>query len=192
MMGPDRFADGPNRHGPNPGGGAHALARGFARAMERLTRWVAGLGVAALAVAIGLVVIDVVWRRIGAQSLIGAVDLTQLCVMAAAFLSIPYAFMRGAHVTVDLFAGRFGPRPTRLLDAMGAGLSAALVAFLLYLSWGRAMEQWRYGDVSQDLAIPMIAYWACVLLGFALSALAALSLFLERLTAGRDQAGAAP
>ena len=39
-------------------------------------------------------------------------------------------------------------------------------------------------DVSQDLAIPMIAYWGFVLLGFALSALAAFSLFLERLTAG--------
>ncbi|MEQ8603954.1 MAG: TRAP transporter small permease [Marivibrio sp.] len=166
------------------GGGARRIARAFARAMERTTRLFAGVGIAALAVAIGLVVVDVAWRRIGSQSLIGAVDLTQLCVMAAAFLSIPYAFMRGAHVTVDLFASRFGPRATRLLDAAGAALSAALVAFLLYLSWGRAMEQWRYGDVSQDLAIPMIAYWAFVLLGFALSALAALSLFLERLTAG--------
>lgn len=175
--------------GPAAGGGrAHGFARAFARtfagAMERTTRLFAGVGVAALAVAIGLVVVDVVWRRIGSQSLIGAVDLTQLCVMAAAFLSIPYAFMRGAHVTVDLFASRFGPRLTRALDAMGAALSAGLVGFLLYLSWGRAMEQLRYGDVSQDLAIPMIAYWGFVLLGFALSALAAFSLFLERLTAG--------
>jgi TRAP-type C4-dicarboxylate transport system permease small subunit len=172
---------------PAAGGRAHRWACAFARAMERVTQLFAALGIAALAVAIGLVVVDVIWRRIGAQSLIGAVDLTQLCVMAAAFLSIPYAFMRGAHVTVDLFASRFGPGATRALDAMGAALSAGLVGFLLYLSWGRAMEQLRYGDVSQDLAIPMIAYWGFVLVGFALAASAALSLFLVRLTDGKGR-----
>jgi TRAP-type C4-dicarboxylate transport system permease small subunit len=158
--------------------------------VEGLTRLFATLGIGALLVAIAIVVVDVVWRRIGSQSLIGAVDLTQLCVMAAAFLSIPHAFTRGAHVVVDLFSARLPPGMTRLLDAAGALLSIALLALLLHLSWGRAMEQLSYGDVSQDLAIPMIWYWAFALTGLALSVLAALSVFLQRLAGLRPgQAG---
>ena len=43
--------------------------------------------------AIAIVVIDIIWRRIGGQSMVGAVDLTQFCVMAAASWAIPYAFL---------------------------------------------------------------------------------------------------
>lgn len=164
--------------------GAAARIDRAARAVEGITRLAAYVGIGALLVAIGLVVVDVVWRRIGDQSLIGAVDLTQLCVMAAAFLSIPHAFSRGAHVVVDLFAAVFPAWLARCLDAAAAALSFALLALILYLSWGRAMEQMRYGDVSQDLAIPMIWYWGFVLVGCALSLLATLVAFLRHATGG--------
>nr|WP_281413114.1 TRAP transporter small permease [Marivibrio halodurans] len=133
-----------------------------------------------------IVVVDVVWRRIGGQALIGAVDLTQLCVMAAAFLSIPYAFVRRSHVVVDLLAGRLSADGRRLLDLLGAVLSTALLGLILYLGWGRAMEQLRYGDVSQDLAIPMIWYWGFLLTGAGLSVLAAFAFFLRRLVGADD------
>ncbi|HBS21852.1 TRAP transporter small permease subunit, partial [Thalassospira sp.] len=72
------------------------------RFMNRLTDILAFVGMAALIGAIAIVVVDIIWRRIGGQSLVGAVDLTQFCVMAAASWAIPYAFSAHAHVTVDL------------------------------------------------------------------------------------------
>lgn len=179
----------PSQH--DPGGGSSAagparLALRFADGVEGVCRLGAYLGIGALTIAILIVVVDVVWRRIGDQALIGAVDLTQLCVMAAAFLSIPYAFARRAHVVVDLLASRLPPGGRRALDALGAAASVALLALVLHLGWGRAMEQFRYGDVSQDLAIPMIWYWGFVLVGMALSVLAALGQFLRRLAAGGE------
>lgn len=162
------------------------VARCLASAVEALTRLCAYVGIGALAIAILIVVVDVIWRRIGDQALIGAVDLTQLCVMAAAFLSIPHAFVRRSHVVVDLLAGGLSDRGRRLLDLLGAVLSMAVLGLILYLGWGRAMEQLRYGDVSQDLAIPMIWYWGFALAGAGLSVLAAFAFFLRRLMEGDD------
>jgi hypothetical protein len=43
------------------------------------------------------------------------------------------------------------------------------------------MEQWTYGDVSQNLAIPMILFWAFLLTGMAISTLVCLVQFLKLL-----------
>lgn len=62
--------------------------------MNRLTDMLAFVGMAALIGAIAIVVVDIIWRRIGGQSLVGAVDLTQFCVMAAASWAIPMPLAR--------------------------------------------------------------------------------------------------
>ena len=59
-----------------------------------------------------------------------------------------------------------------------AGILALLCAILWY-SWGQAVIQVRQGDRSVTLGIPMAAYWAPLLLGTALSMLAALVVLLK-------------
>lgn len=143
------------------------------------------LGITMLTIAIIVVVGDIIWRRIGGGSFIGAVDLTQLSVMFAASFSIPYAFTKGAHVRVDLLNGILSTRAQRFLDVLAALFGAVLLAFLLWLTWGRAMQVWDYGDVSQDLAVPMIYYWAALIIGLALSVLACL-VNAARLASAKD------
>lgn len=175
-----------------PGAGASregALGR-VLRAIERTTAVCAFIGIGSLVIAIGLVVTDIVWRRVLGGAVIGVIDLTQLCVMAAAFWSIPYAFTTRAHVTVDLLSARLG-RGTRLwLDGLGGLLSIGLMALILFLGWQRAMEQWSFGDMSQDLGIPIIWYWAFLLSGSALGGIAAAAAFVrdavEHAAAGRS------
>jgi len=144
------------------------------RWLGRLAMFGALFGILVLTVAILVVVGDIIWRRIGGGSFIGAVDLTQLSVVVAASLSIPYAFSTGAHVKVDLLGKYLSQGMKRFLDAMAALFGACLLGFLLWLTWGRAMEVWGYGDVSQDLAIPMILFWGALILGLFLSVLVCL------------------
>ena len=151
------------------------------RFMNGLTDILAFVGMSALIGAIAIVVVDIVWRRIGGQSMVGAVDLTQFCVMAAASWAIPYAFSARAHVTVDLVGKNHLRFLFRTIDILIPLLCAGLMAFLFYLSWGRAMEQWSYGDVSQNLAIPMILFWGFLLSGMAISTLVCLVHFLKLL-----------
>lgn len=162
----------------------HAAVRRLDSLMTRITDIFAFIGMSALIGAIGVVVVDIVWRRIGDQSFIGAVDLTQFCVMAAASWAIPHAFSTGAHVTVDLFGKRQFRAFFKIIDALIPLTGAALMAFLFYLSWGRAMEQLSYGDVSQNIAIPMILYWVFLLSGLALSGLVCFVKFLKFIVTG--------
>lgn len=164
-----------------------AAATAFAAAVDRVSTVLAVLGIAALAGAVAVVVGDVAWRRIGGGSFIGSVDLTQLCVVAAVSWSIPYAFCRGTHVAVDLLGTVLSRRAERILDAIAAAVAMVLVGFLLMLSWRRAMEQWGYGDVSQDLAIPFVIHWSFLLSGLAVSAVACLSTLLVRATGARTE-----
>ncbi|MDG4720843.1 MULTISPECIES: TRAP transporter small permease [Thalassospira] len=159
----------------------YAATRHINRFLDSLTDILAFVGMSALIGAIGIVVVDIIWRRIGGQSLVGAVDLTQFCVMAAASWAIPYAFSAHAHVTVDLIGKNRFRSVLKFVDALIPLLCAGLMAFLLYLSWGRAMEQLSYGDVSQNLAIPMILFWGFLLSGMAISTLVCLGQFMKLL-----------
>jgi len=142
--------------------------------LDRITMVGAIIGITMLSLAIIVVVGDIILRRIGGGSFIGAVDLTQLSVVIAASLAIPYAFSRGTHVKVDLLSDFLSQGMKLFLDVSGTLFGAVLLSFLLWLTWGRAMEVWGYGDVSQDLSIPMIFYWGALIAGVFLSILVCL------------------
>lgn len=163
------------------GSPSHSAVQWIERWLERITMFGALLGVTVLTIAIMVVVGDIIWRRIGGGSFIGAVDLTQLSVVVAASLSIPYTFSRGAHVKVDLLGHVLSKRMQVFLDVCAALFGAVLLSFLLWLTWGRAMEIWTYGDVSQDLAIPMIFYWAALIAGLFCSVLVCLVIAVKPL-----------
>ncbi|WP_424981527.1 TRAP transporter small permease [Maritalea sp. S77] len=141
---------------------------------KKLTELMAYIGIGALILAIIVVVGDIIWRRVGGGSFIGAVDLTQFSLVAAAAWSIPFAFANHNHVTVDLLSDVFPVQFKRMLDAIAALCGAGLTGFLLWLCWGRAMEIFNYGDVSQDLALPLIIPWAFLLSGLLISCLVSL------------------
>ncbi len=159
---------------PEDGSGQAALAQRLDDGLLRVTSGLAMLGIFALVAAIAVVIGDIIWRRLGGGSFIGSVDLTQLSVMIAVSMSIPYAFSNGGHVRIDLLGGALGARGKWMLDICASLLGAAVTAFLCWLSAKRGWEVWTYGDVSQDLAIPMVFFWAALVSGLGLSALVCL------------------
>lgn len=171
-------------------GGAPALGRrGAARvdaALVTATSVMALIGMFALVGAIVVVVGDIVWRRIGGGSFIGAVDLTQFSVMAAASWSIPYAFATGAHVTVDLLNHVFPRGLRRALDITAHLIGAGVSGFLCWLSFGRAQEIAAFGDASQDLAIPMVWFWGFLVTGLGASTIVCA---VRAITAGASREG---
>lgn len=171
-------------HTISKGGAAAALALRLDGGLLKLTAAMAIMGICALVVAIAVVVGDIIWRRVGGGSFIGAVDLTQFSVMIAVSWSIPYAFATGSHVTVDLLSKAFTANATRWLD-IGASLTGAVISgFLGWLSAGRAWEVWGYGDVSQDLAIPMILFWSFLVSGLTMSVIVCLVRIARLLSPG--------
>lgn len=142
------------------------LLRGLVTAAAILG--VVGYGAAAL-----LTVADVVGRQLGTP-IPGVVDLVQLCVLGGAWLVIPYAFLVGAHVGVDLLVESFPQVARRALRAVAAVAAVGLLGLMLLECTKAFQMQLLFGDRSQQLGIPIVWYWVPLLAGVGLSMVAAL------------------
>jgi len=137
-------------------------------ALRSLVTLVAVIGVAAYAAAALLTVADIIGRQLG-YPVPGVVDLVQLFVLGGAWLVIPYAFMTGAHVGVDLLVESLPRQLTSVMRGV-AGLAAmALLSMMLYFCYATFQQQVMFGDRSQQLGIPIFYYWVPLLFGVGLS-----------------------
>ncbi|MEV8468880.1 TRAP transporter small permease [Fluviibacterium sp. DFM31] len=112
-----------------------------------------------------LTCIDVVLRHTAESSIPGLVDLTQLAMMYAVFLAISYGFARKAHVAVTILTDSLSQRVNRFLSAAWWLAGAGLLSVLAYAAFEQAVLVASYGDVSQNIRIPMIWYWLPVVVG---------------------------
>jgi hypothetical protein len=90
------------------------------RALDRVFAVLAGAGTASLIVAIGMVALDVVIRKMLQRSLIGTVDVTELVVMIAAFTALPLVFLRKAQVSVEIVTDLMPRRWRAFFEGLGA------------------------------------------------------------------------
>lgn len=132
----------------------------------------AWIGVLALMVPVVLVCADIIWRRAVGGAFVDVYDIAKFGLVFVACWSIPYGFVHGNHVSVDLL-----PLPARLqhwITVMKYLVSAALFMLLTWFAWHGAMLHYRYQDITQNLGIPVIYYWIVFLVGLVLAILACL------------------
>lgn len=130
------------------------------------------VGVLGYAAAALLTVGDVIGRQVGLP-IPGIVDLVQLFILGGAWLVIPYAFMTGAHVGVDLLVEAFPRFIERPLRAVASLAAIGLLGLMLMSCYDTFQQQIMFGDRSQQLGIPILYYWIPLLLGIVLSIIAA-------------------
>jgi len=138
----------------------------FLHLITRIPIWIGG------ALMIGVILItvaDVVARKLFSTGFFGLVDVTQLAVIGFAYLAMPRAFLTGAHVAVELYDHRLSHRADLVLKSFALLLSLGVLSVLVWYGWTQAARVLRYGDVSQNVEIPMIWYWGLLMGGVALS-----------------------
>ena len=155
--------------------------------LARIVSLFGEFGVAVLVVPIVLTCADIIWRRAVGGAFVDTFDITKLCLVTAAAFTIPYGFIHGSHVTVDLLVEQFSHRSRHAVDALIHLTSAVLFVFLGWLAVEAAMLHSSYQDTTQNLALPVVYYWAVFILGLALTVVACLwrsAVALRRLGAG--------
>lgn len=140
--------------------------------MRTATYWLAIVGMVAIAVAVLLTVTDIGLRSVSRSTVPGLTDIVTLLVMTGALLSIPYAFVTDQHVAIDVFTTKLSDTAQRALGLFSAALAIIFLAAVLWFSTKQAALEYGYGDRSQSIGIPMIAYWIPMLLGLAVGVLA--------------------
>lgn len=136
------------------------------RALASVLTVVAGVilfGLAALTVA------DVISRNLRGQSILGAVEISALLLVAVAFLGLAAAEIDGQHVSVSLLDDRLGRRARMVTSAVRALLLAVLGIVLVYAMFdvvGSALDR---GETTNDiLRLPTWPAKLVVLLSFGL------------------------
>lgn len=114
---------------------------------------------------------DIVARWAFARGFIGLVDVTQFAVVGFAYLALPRVFWTDANVAIELYDERLSPRMDAALRAAALLLALGVIALLLRYGWVQAERTQRYGDISQNIGIPMVAFWGLILTGLAVSGL---------------------
>src|SRR5690606_20240952 len=115
-----------------------------------------------------------------------------MCLVACAAWTIPYAFVHGTHIRMDLLARRLPERVRAALEAIIHLFSALLFALLAWLAWDATKLHYAYQDTTQNLGIPVTWYWAIFLVGLALTILACLWRVRRAVARVRASATSAP
>ena len=129
-------------------------------------------GVGVLGLATLVLMADIAMRRTIGISITGIVDITQLAQMFCISLVLPIAFLREAHVGVDFITDRLPPRALAALQGCVHLVCVAFMAAIAWYSFKQAGTQIDQGDKSQTLGLPIVIYWAPLLVGTLLSATA--------------------
>ena len=142
--------------------------------------WIGGLLVLGV---VGLTIGDIIARWVFQTGFIGLVDVTQFAVVGFAYLALPRVFWTDANVAIELYDDRLSAAMDAILRLLALVLALGVLALLLWYGWIQADRTYGYGDVSQNIGIPMVGFWMLILLGLAMSALILLLNLLDTVVA---------
>lgn len=151
--------------------------------------WAAKAGAVCALLAGVVTCLDIAIRNMGGQGILGTVDITQMFIMATAFLTIPYGFLADSHVAVDIGVERLPFRLRALCKSVAALLGALLMLAIGWYGIGQFQTVAMMGDRSQTIGLPMVWYWYPLLAGAFFAALMAFILALRHgiaMLTGRD------
>lgn len=128
-------------------------------------------------------VLDVGLRSGFNAPIFGTHEVVEYFLAAVAFLAIPEAFLRDQHITIELIDQVVPKRVVDVLQALGTLAALVFVGLLAYHMISPAMDFIEFNEVTMDLHLPVIWKASLILLGVAVSVIAAAVIFVRDMSA---------
>ena len=125
-----------------------------------------------------LTVVDVALRAAFNLPIRGTYELIELLLACTFFLALPAVFLRDENIVVDVVDG-VAPKAVPRLRRFAEVVAIAVLAVMAWQGWKAAAETLVFNDVTSDLAIHRLWYWAPVLAGMVGGAIAAAFVFFS-------------
>lgn len=155
------------------------------RIADRLIGLSASIGVLAIFVEVGVILVDVVGRAFGAP-LFGSQDIITMTMVIVVFGGMALCDRTGGHIGVDLLESRFPGVVNRVIDIAAALLGAVIFVFIAWAVWESSKLSQMLNLSTNLLRLPK-AWFQGALVGFALLSAAGLLLRAAELALqGRD------
>ena len=147
--------------------------------MKRITNLVSIVAAAALFAMMLLTFADVVGRKLLGNSITGAVELTELCMLVMIFLALPLASLAGEHIVFDLLDRYLPSRLLHLQMALAHAVAAGVFSGAAWLVWVRSARTYSMGDMTARLEIGLGPFHRLVAVMLLLTALVHLALIVR-------------
>lgn len=152
----------------------------------RLTRSLSDVAALAIFAMILLTIADVLMKNLFNRPVTGVFELVEFLMVIAVFFGMPEVFRSHSNICVDVVDHLVKDRGRTVIRTFGA---LASLFFLLILGWAMLGPAWDtvvYPQSTQEVGIPMFAYWLPILAGTALTIIA--TVMVGWLHAGLDAA----
>jgi TRAP-type C4-dicarboxylate transport system permease small subunit len=161
--------------------------------MKRFESLLSYVAAAALFTMMVLTFADVLGRKFLGNSLVGAVELTELCMLVMIFLALPLASLASEHIVFDLLDRVMPPRLLTLQQSLANLLTGLVFGAAAWLVWRRSVRTFEMGDITARLEIPLGPFHRMVAAMLLLTALVHLMLAArEAMRAASGQPAAPP
>lgn len=158
------------------------LLRSFADRLIGLSAFVGGLCLLGL---IGVIIVDVIGRALGAP-LFGSQDLITMGMALLVFGGMALCDREGGHIAVDLLESRFPPLMNRIIDVISALLGCAIFVLIAYTIYESAKLSQMLNMSTNLLRLPRAWFqWGVCILSL-VTAFGLLIRALELSLTGRD------
>ncbi|MYE82694.1 MAG: TRAP transporter small permease [Gammaproteobacteria bacterium] len=114
-------------------------------------------------------VVQIVLRTVFNAPIFGYIDVVEVAMVGFAVLSIAFVQRVGGHVRMEMLVGKLAGRAKWLVEALGTGLAAFIVAVLIPYSWAHFERAFEFGDSTID--IELVTWPAKLVVPVALSVL---------------------
>lgn len=161
----------------------HRAVTRWGKYLESSLDWgshiLAGIAGLSLLTMMGMIVVNVFFRYVVGNPLVGIHDLVQLSMVVIVFFSLAYTGLKGAHIAVDLFSpalARIRPRWADMLLYRSVMLIAAVTMFwVAYLSLNRMFKSELMREASNMIGVPHYPFYGIIALGLAVYGLVLLA-----------------
>ena len=92
-------------------------------------------------------VADVTKRFIAGTPIPGVTEMGEVLMVMSVFAGVAYAEYRGAHVRVTLLLDKLPPRVAAIINSLGMLLVLTLIAWMVWVTAGRALESLEVNEV---------------------------------------------
>jgi TRAP-type C4-dicarboxylate transport system permease small subunit len=141
--------------------------------LKRTTQALSDCAAVAIAGIMLVTIADVIMKNTFHLPIKGAFEAVEFLMVCVVFLGLAEVFRSGANICVDIADHFIGARGLMALRVLGTIASVIFLSLMLWAMIDPAQDTLAFPQWTQELGIPLYAFWAPILAGTALSILAA-------------------
>jgi len=156
---------------------------GLLRLAGRVQRVQLWLAVVALVALMMVTVVDVFMRYLFNRPIRGSFDAVEGLLLIFVFNSMAATFFSRRNIVIDIIDSFIPRRSSAALIAIADVLSVLVLALLMWAMWVPATQSYAYGELKQDLGLPIFILWIAALASLVGTLFCAVAIALTRLPA---------